>query len=227
MKLLHCTSAAIVACAALSACTTGMVVGQGRDTAFDGAKIDYSRIAAPTVTERQKSLASLFLKTRKALFADQECKFQSPTNNICVLPIPVILVPDESGNEYCVAIFPERLGLPGTTQLKPNSKKIVFWLVPTFQHPTDVTFRFFDDRQTLDKAPGIVVLKDEAMQMTGAGLGDGSVPEDTSMYHFVTKHDEKGKALIYLPLVVRTDSVGSAMPKVSVCATPDPIMVND
>jgi hypothetical protein len=184
-------------------------------------RIDYSKAQQVKITEQMRANFVKFIEGRRALLAQSvTCTYQP--GGICVLDIPVILVPDpaNSANVYCVAVFPEEFDLPGTPGA--NEKIIVWRLIPPSPVPVGAQFTFFDKKDY-----GIIVISDNSNQLHGGALGDGTVsPPDATKYMFMDKHKIKDQA-VYIPIVVRTDNAGTASQKVSVCGTPDPTIAND
>ena len=175
--------------------------------------------------ELLKRLQQFMLLRSVLLTAPYSCTYQA--GGVCLVEVPIILVPDPgSGEMYCVGLFPEEISLSSTTTLNPE-KTIVWSLIPPSPLPAGATFTFFDDKATVGKAPGVIVLRDSNKQLHDGALGDGtSNPPDPTKYQIKNKHKMLNKA-VYIPVVVRTDNAGTASEKVSVCGTPDPRIAND
>lgn len=190
------------------------------------APIQYSGRSDFQTDDKLMNQFLLFMQLRTKLFTPPKTCAIKPAG-VCVIEVPVILVPDPAnGAEYCVALFPETVSFTGTTATDPG-KKVVWSLIQPSPPPAGATFTFFDDKTTINKAPGIIILSDSKKQMENGSLGDGtSSTPDPTKYNFKNKHTAKGEA-VYLPVVVRTDNAGTASAKVSMCGTPDPRIAND
>lgn len=186
--------------------------------------IPYTGKADVSVTEEMRKQLLQFMQYRALLFTrSRPCVIL--TDRVCLIEVPVILLPDQaSGTVYCVALFPEEVSLGPA----PSTEKTIVWsLIPPSSAPAGTTFTFFDDKAAVSKAPGIIVLSDGKKQLHDGTLGDGTVtPPDPTKY--LIKHRHKVKNVgVYIPVVVRTDNPGAASEKVSVCGTPDPRIAND
>ncbi len=199
--------------------------GPVRVAEYKGPKIVYTNDPGVKIDDNLLRRLQQYVRSRSFLFTPpKSCVLQG---GVCVIEIPVVLVKDAQGTDYCVALFPERVSISGTLAGKRNDTPIVWSLIPPkpAQAP-GTTFTFFDDSHSLDKAKGILFLDDTQKQMDGAGLGDGiTLPADNTKYHVINQHSQKGLAT-YLPIVVRTDFANTPTPKVSMCGTPDPVIAN-
>jgi hypothetical protein len=186
--------------------------------------IVYSERSNITITDEQKAQFLKFMELRSVLFTSPvTCAIQ--VGGVCVIEVPVVLVSDSSGTEYCVGLFPETVSLAGTTST--DTEKTVVWaLSPVNPPPAGTTFTFYDASKYLTKAPGIIILSDKNKQMHSGALGDGTTPVNPTRWRLKNKHTIIGEA-VYIPVVVRTDNAGTTMEKVSVCGTPDPRIAND
>lgn len=186
--------------------------------------IVYSERSHITITDEQKAQFLKFMELRSVLFTSPvTCAIQ--VGGVCVIEVPVVLVSDSSGTEYCVGLFPETVSLAGTTST--DTEKTVVWaLSPVNPPPAGTTFTFYDASKYLTKAPGIIILSDKNKQMHSGALGDGTTPVNPTRWRLKNKHTIIGEA-VYIPVVVRTDNAGTTMEKVSVCGTPDPRIAND
>ncbi len=190
------------------------------------APIEYAGKADVTITDERKKQLLQFMQLRSVLFTKpQPCVFQP--GGKCVIEVPVILLDDPANStQYCVALFPEEVSLGPAASTDPG-KFVVWSLIAPSPAPAGARFTFFDDKAAVGKAPGIIILSDKNKQLHGGTLGDGtSTPPDPTKYLFRNKHKLQNKA-VYIPIVVRTDNLGTASEKVSVCGTPDPRIAND
>ena len=118
---------------------------------------DPGRSNGPDSGKQQERLLQ-YMRLRSALFtAPVPCTFTAGTTT-CPIPVPVVLVPDPtSGTVYCVAEFPEEIDLPKSD--KNNHDKTIVWsLIAPAGAPAGTTFTFFDDRNSVLKAPGIIIV---------------------------------------------------------------------
>ena len=189
-------------------------------------KIVYTGKSELAVTDEMMKKFLLFMQLRSVLFTKPiSCVLQP--GGVCVIEVPVILVPDPASTEiYCVAVFPEKVSLSGTASTSIE-KTIVWSLIPPASAPANATFTFFDDKASVGKAPGVIVLSDANKQLHNGTIGDGTItPPDPTKWLIKNKHKLKGEA-VYIPVIVRTDNAGTASEKVSVSGTPDPRIAND
>jgi hypothetical protein len=189
------------------------------------SKIDYSKAIKVPISEDRLSDLKKSIILRRALLVplpDPNCTYQS--GGVCPIDIPVLLLPDpqDATKIYCVAVFPELVVLPGSGPSAPE-KTIVWSLTGPASPPPNATFTFYNE-----KDHGIILLQDIHKQMHGGTLGDGTTSTvDPTKYMFKNKNKISKAESVYLPIVVRTDNVGTAQEKVSVCGTPDPRIAND
>ena len=198
-----------------------------RGKSAKSAPISYKSKADIVITEEMMKKFLLFMQLRSVLFTPPVSCVLQP-GGVCVIDVPVILVPDPStpGTDYCVALFPEKVSISGTSSTT-TEKTIIWSLIPPAAAPAGATFTFFDDKAAVGKAPGIIILTDTNKQLHNGTIGDGttSTPDPTK-WLIKNKHKIKGEA-VYIPVIVRTDNAGTPSEKVSVCGTPDPRITND
>jgi len=225
VKLLQRTLAAF-ALILLSLSVVGAEPSKKAKRTKDAPKIVYTGQSDVKITDDLLKQLLQFMQLRSVLFtAPRPCVLQP--GGVCVIEVPIILLKDPtSGADYCVGLFPEEVSLAGTAAGNPE-KTIVWSLIRPSSAPANATFTFFDDKATVGKAPGIIILNDKKKQLHGGTLGDGTTtPPDATKWLVKNKHVLTGKA-VYIPVVVRTDDPGGAAEKVSVCGTPDPRIAND
>lgn len=204
-------------------------MGIGSGPGVGKSKIDYSKYTGVKVDEKVLMLSKQYAQIRARPSEAVPCNDQSDgKRTVCVVRVPVILVKDEAGQVTCVAVFPEKLNAGKADKTKTNEKTIVWDLIPPSPAlAPGVTFTFFDKSKSLSQAPGMLFLNDTNDQIINGGLGDGTLSTpDATKYHVTDKLDSAGIAT-YLPIVVRTDNPGAHDEKVSMCATPDPIIWNN
>jgi hypothetical protein len=185
--------------------------------------IDYSKAITVVITEQMTADLLRFMQLRRTLLVPvkEACSYQ--TGGVCPIEIPVVLLQDpaDATKQYCVAVFPEVVKLPGAGA--GSIEKTVVWsLKPKSPPPPGVTFTFYSE-----KDHGIILLKNGSNQMHSGTHGDGTATQpDKTKYLFKNKHKVQGAQAVYLPIVVRTDNAGTPTEKVSVCGTPDPLIEN-
>lgn len=219
----------IAACVMASVCLS--VVAAEKPTAKAKAQaIDYSKAITIPITDKLKEDLRRFIRLRSTLLVkltDEECKLQS--GGVCPIMIPILLVedPEDPAKEYCVAVFPEVVKLPGAGS--SSTEKTVVWslVMPgSATKPPGATFTFYSEKDHGgQKDMGILLLKNGSNQMHSGTRGDGtSAQPDKTKYLFKNKHKIPNAKGVYLPIVVRTDNAGTSSEKVSVCGTPDPLI---
>jgi hypothetical protein len=197
-----------------------------------GPPINYqdSIMISQLVNDERKASFLKFMMLRQTLLiplTDTHCKYQTG-GVVCVIQVPVYLLTDpmDPTKTYCAAAFPELVTLPGAAAPGNPEKTIVWYLDPQFTIPSGAKFTFYSE-----KDHGIILLKDDDKQMHDGELGDGtqapSAPPDATKYLFRHKNNKGQAVSIYLPIVVRTDTISGSPDKVSVCGTPDPRIAND
>ena len=215
----------LAACVMASLCVSVPGVQNPKAKRSKSPPIVYTGKSDIKVTDELMAQFLKFMQLRAVLFTPPTtCVLQS--GGVCVIEVPIILVSDSGGTQYCVGLFPEKVSLAATATGNPE-KTIVWSLIPPSSAPAGATFTFFDDSGALSKAPGIIILSDIKKQMHNGALGDGTTtPPDATKYLIKNKHKLKGEA-VYIPIIVRTDNAGTPSEKVSVCGTPDPRIAND
>jgi hypothetical protein len=223
-------SKAVAACVMASLCF-GASAAEKRRIKTKSPPIDYSLALKVKIPDNFKLNVETLLQARAALAGKLDkdaCEFQ--LGGVCAIDVPVFLWTHPVSNiMYCGAAFPELVKLPGSDP--NNSDKTVVWrLVPTALSVGDPIPPVGEITFYSEKNHGIILLTNGFTQMHSGKHGDGTEgtnPPNMTAYQFKNKHKVKTAEAVYLPIVVRTDAASTPPGKVSVCATPDPRIMND
>ena len=138
--------------------------------------------------------------------------------NPCPVSITIQPITGTNGQTLCQASLTSQVNLPGTTPNSP-SWRIVWTLSPPTTAPAGVSYAFETNN-------GILVTADSDGQLFGRGIGDGQGNNSPLMFHAYSRHNKVNSEVVYLPVILQTDSSTSPA-TVSLCAVSDPRIVND